>query len=94
MHYSALKKLTEHCKLLHPSQVPVWGYPGQDKLKQKGVGLSQDKPAVRPSARRQQPLERRPQLTRTIHPDPPKERANMVVRSRVLDLPQSDKKGS
>ena len=32
--YSALKKPTEHFKLIHPSQVPVWGYPGQDKLKE------------------------------------------------------------
>ena len=34
MQYTALVKPTEHFKLLHPSQAPVWGLPGKDKLKE------------------------------------------------------------
>ena len=41
-------------KLLHPSQVPVWGLPGEDKLKEEG-------PGTRAPVRREQQLERRPQ---------------------------------
>ena len=42
--------------------------------------------------RRQEPLHRREQLTRTIQRDPHRERANTAVRSRVLDPPKSDKR--
>ena len=79
MQYTKIVKPTEHFKLLHPSQVPVWGLPGEDKLKEEG-------PGTRAPVRRKQPLERRPQR------DPQRERANAAVRSRVLEQPQRDRR--
>ena len=90
MQYSPLRKPTEHFKLLHPSQIPVWGFLGHEKLKEDNAELAEDEPTVRSSAQRQQPLPRRKKLSRTSQRDPQRVRATTAVRSRVLDLPQSD----
>ena len=60
-------------------RVPVWGLPGEDKLKEEG-------PGTRAPVRREQQLERRPQR------DPQRERANAAVRSRVLEQPQRERR--
>ena len=73
MQYTKIVKPTEHFKLLHPSQVPVWGFPGEDKLKEEG-------PGTRAPVRREQQLERRPQR------DPQRERANALARTDLRSL--------
>ena len=79
MQFTKILKPTEHFKLLHPTQVPVWGYPGQDKLKEEGAG--------RKPVRKEQPLERRPQR------DQQRDRGEGAVRSRVTEQqPQRDRR--
>ena len=75
-----------HFKLLHPSQVPVWGLPGQAKLEKSSGQEDRRTSYIRAPSRREQPLERRPQR------EPPRERANAAIRSRVLDQPQRDRR--
>ena len=51
MQYTAPAKRTDHFKLLHPSQVPVWGLQGQNKLKEDRSGRSQNEPVIRALSR-------------------------------------------